>query len=450
MKKSARIILILIAVVCFGVALSYPISEYVQQKQSQNTMDRLAALRDAGLEAAASQATDAPATDEPEVPDEPDEDGEPVETDALVNAGEKPVTTKAPETAKQAETTKQPEQASASEEEELPAVALSAQGSYDAEAPAVQVSETNQPGQKDQPVQANQPSVTSAVAEQGSTPETEAPGSETVAADHATAQANATVAPADAKDDANVSAASDPTPSPTATPKPTASPTPSPTPNRRVNTGAQVWADVEKVALDESKILPQYRQLYAINNEMVGWMTISGTKIDYPVMQTENEEYYLSHDFFHEENINGLLILDHNCDPYTPSYNLVVSGHNRKNDTIFSKLTEYYQDKRHWDVHKFIQFDSLMEERTYVVFAAFFAADYDVDEEGFRYNANIEYGVDANQWLAEIRDYQLYETDIPTAFGDEFLTLTTCNSSRRKNGRFVVVARRLREGEVIE
>ena len=380
MKKSVRILLVLIALVCFGVALYYPISEYVMQKQSVDAMDRLAALRDAGLQAAAN-ATQAP---EEEI-GEADETDEPAPSDA----------------------TEQPAEA-----EEAPATAQAAPGGNDSEV-----------------TEAPAPSATEAVA----------PAQETD-------EVIETAAPVAEGDDQAVEDGA--TPGPTS--EPTPSPTPTATPNRRVSTGAKIWADVEKVAFDEAKILPQYRELYGINHEMVGWLTISGTKIDYPVMQTEDEEYYLTHDFFHTDNVNGLLILDHNCDPYTPSYNLVVSGHNRKNDTIFSNLTEYYQDKRHRDAHPFIQFDSIMEERTYMVFAAFFAVDYNVYGEGFQYNANIEYSIDATQWINEINDNKLYETGIDARFGDEFLTLTTCNSTRKKNGRFVVVARRVREGETFE
>lgn len=392
MKKSVRILLILIALVCFGVALYYPISEYVMQKQSVDTMDRLAALRDAGREAAVSLETEAPV---PPVPEGENAETEAPAPDITANEDEQPAETEASQSA-----------------------AISAQQTDDEIASA-----------------------------------TEAPGAEQRHEASTTAEGtvNETVAPAGNDAENPDMPDSDQTPSS----EPAPSPTPTATPDRHVTTGAKIWADVEKVAFDESKILPQYRELYSINNDMVGWLTVSEVpgrrlSIDLPVMQKEDENYYLSHDFFHKDNANGLLILDYHCDPYTPSYNLVVSGHNRKNDTIFSKLFDYYQDKRHWEVHKLIQFDSLMEERTYVVFAAFFSADYDVDEEGFRYNANIEYSIDAKQWIREIDSYKLYDTGIDTAFGDQFLTLTTCNSSQRKNGRFVVVARRVREGETFE
>lgn len=416
MKKSVRILLVVIAVVCFGIALYYPISEYVMQKQSVNTMDRLAALRNAGLEAAESLSTEAPAGEEATA--EPAAQDETEQPNVQATAGQAGAEQK----------TAQPTQTA-----EAPASTMSVQGGA-AAVPVTEAPATDEQTDAQETAQDQEPSVTDEVAVI-----TEAPKTEPAQQDKPDSPAQTAQEPG-----------AEQTPSPTPAVTPTPSPTPTATPDRHVTTGAKIWADMEKIPLDESKILPQYQELYSINSDMVGWLTVSATKIDYPVMQTEDEEYYLTHDFFHENNANGLLILDSHCDPYTPSYNLVVSGHNRKNDTIFSNLYEYFRDKRHRDAHMFIQFDSLMEERTYVVFAAFFSADYDVDEEGFRYNANIEYAIDAKQWLRDINEYKLYETNVDVGFGDQFLTLTTCNSSRRKNGRFVVVARRVREGETFE
>ena len=147
--------------------------------------------------------------------------------------------------------------------------------------------------------------------------------------------------------------------------------------------------------------------------------------------------------------MNGQIRLDTLCDPYTPSYNLVISGHHMKNGSMFGNLP-LYATKSYWEKHKLVEFDTLMERKQYVVFAAFYSADYDEDEAGFRYNANIEYKIDANQWLEEVHQNQLYDTGVDTGFGDEFITLTTCNRARHRNGRFVVVARRIREGETFE
>ena len=235
----------------------------------------------------------------------------------------------------------------------------------------------------------------------------------------------------------------------TPTPVPTASPVPSPTPDRSIRTDALPYPYKEKVLLDEEKILPELREIYDLNHDLVGWIYIPDTVVDYPVVQTEDSEFYLTHDFYGEENVNGQIILDTRCDPYTPSYNLVISGHHMNNGSMFGGLTQY-SSRSYWEKHRFVSFDTLMARKEYVIFAAFYSADYDEDEEGFRYNADIQYRKEAEQWLAEIRENQLYDTEIDADFGDEFITLTTCTRTRRRDGRFVLVCRRIREGETFE
>ena len=242
-----------------------------------------------------------------------------------------------------------------------------------------------------------------------------------------------------------------PTPEPTPTPKPVEGPTvePTPTPDRSIRNGPLPYALLDKAVLDETAILPELKDIYALNKDLIGWINIPDTVIDYPVVQAEDGEFYLTHDFYGEENVNGQIILDKLCDPYTPSYNLVVSGHHMKNGSMFGGLPQYRQ-KSYWAKHPFIEFDSLMERKIYVIFACFYSADYDEDETGFRYNAIIDYKIDADRWLEEIEENQLYDTEIEREFGDEFITLTTCDRARHRNGRFVVVGRRIREGESFE
>ena len=219
--------------------------------------------------------------------------------------------------------------------------------------------------------------------------------------------------------------------------------------NRDVRTDPESYDDKEKVTFDKSKILPELADIYEINTDLIGWLSIEGTEIDYPVVQCEDSNFYLEHDFNKEENRNGQIILDTKCDPFMPSYNLIISGHHMRNGSMFGKLP-LYSDSEYWREHKFAEFDSLMERKQYVIFAAFYSADYDEYEEGFRYNADIRYKMEADQWLEEIRQNQIYDTGIDAQFGDEFITLTTCERSRRQDGRFVVVMRRIREGETFD
>ena len=239
------------------------------------------------------------------------------------------------------------------------------------------------------------------------------------------------------------------TPCASSTPVPV-TPSPSPTPDRSARYDVQTYKAKPKVTLDEDKILPELREVYALNHDLVGWLFIEDTNIDYPVVQSkEDRTFYLSHDFYGNSNSNGQIIMEDNCDPYTPSYNLVLSGHHMNSGAMFGRLG-YYKDKNYWETHKIIEFDNLMARKRYVIFGAFYSADYNDYEKGFRYSADIQYRMDADLWLEKIRENQIYETGIEAEFGDEFITLTTCDHTKRSNGRFVLVARRIREGETFQ
>lgn len=461
--RLTRILLIIVAVVCFGVALSYPIRYRLAQNENNANMEELSALRaktqqtetDAdettaegtpanegasGVEADGSAEGDADARR-----DAGDEDGieEDTEDEDIEDEDDVPQMPKRPTLAPETGTEAQ-------------------SGPEGADAPAeIAVPQGDAPAETDAP--------------QGDAP------AETAASKEAAASGEA-YAGAGEDGNAEVVGTAAPTPEPTLTPAPegtpvpnpdlellllegfvTPSPTPrvtpvpqdyvtpepSPTPVWDEYTGPLPYPMLDKIELDKSQMLPELREIYALNNDLVGWITIPGTVVDYPVVQCEDSDYYLEHDFYGNANINGQIILDTLCDPYTPSYNLILSGHHMKNGSMFGDLPEY-RNKNYWEKHKLIEFDSLMFRKQYVVFACFYSADYDEDEEGFRYNADIQYNMEAKKWLREIEINQLYDTGIDVQFGDEFITLTTCNRARHRNGRFVVVARKVREGETIQ
>ena len=480
MKNKWRIILILLAVVSFGIALSYPIRYRLEAKNSDNTLEQLSALRNAARTAA----------DVGEATPEVDPGARPPEaTEAEADANEAPAAAEIGQS--QARGPAAERNVSAPETGDASNEFSEANQTNDSTVVNVEAAGLDAPEAESKPVldasdakQAEESSIDS-----GSEANLQAiPGAEEAAQSEVAASSDA-VTTEGAAQSAEIASQPDlaetleyltellegeepeespedglrpvitpipftmarqtpiPTPVPTPSPRPTASPTPAPTVDRFVRSGAMPYPDLEKKYLDESKILPEYREIYAMNSDFVGWITIPGMNVDYPVVQTEDSEFYLEHDFFGEKNANGQIILDTKCDPYTPSYNLVISGHNMRSGKMFGNLVNYMY-KSFWEKHKLVEFDTLMERNMYVVLAAFFSADYDVDEEGFRYNADIQYAQDTKQWLNEIEENQVYDTEVDAQFGDKFLTLTTCNKSRRKDGRFVLVCRMVREGEV--
>lgn len=124
-------------------------------------------------------------------------------------------------------------------------------------------------------------------------------------------------------------------------------------------------------AVNEDGILVRYADLYAENHDMVGWLTISDTPIDYPVMQRKDDaEYYLHRDFNGEYASAGCLFLEKNCDAEKPSDNLIIYGHHMKNGNMFGKL-QNYEDEKFYRAHKAIVFDTVREHREYQVLSVF-------------------------------------------------------------------------------
>ena len=220
--------------------------------------------------------------------------------------------------------------------------------------------------------------------------------------------------------------------------------------------GNEYWLDSDAIPyylkprrfLNPAQILPQYREIYDRNHDFVGWLSIPDTIIDYPVMQSVVNDYYLKRDFYGSYNANGELILDNQCDPYTPSYNLIISGHNMRSGAKFGNMAEF-DSYDYWRTHKLLKFDTLMTEGDYVIVAAFRSAVYTSDAQGFRYMTIFEDEPEFEKWIAKVHSNQLYDTHVDCAFGDQFITLSTC-AYHQTNGRFVVVARKIREGETFE
>lgn len=194
---------------------------------------------------------------------------------------------------------------------------------------------------------------------------------------------------------------------------------------------------------DGRTILKDYRKLYKKNSDLIGWVTVKDTKIDYPVMQTKKDsEYYLHRNFKKKKDVNGLPFLDANCDVEENNSNLMVYGHHMKSGLMFAHL-EDYEDAAFYKKHKTIEFDTLYEKRKYEVVAVFRSKIYKEEEDVFKY---YRYGGPLSE--KQFTDYvenciklSVHKTGVKPVYGEQLLTLVTC-AYHTDEGRFVVVARR--------
>lgn len=200
------------------------------------------------------------------------------------------------------------------------------------------------------------------------------------------------------------------------------------------------YTDEEEIELT---VLEEYETLYNKNKRLIGWLRIEGTNIDYPVMQTTDNEYYLDHNYDQEYDKNGSLFMDAACDVVHRNTNLIIYGHHMKSGKMFGNLNKYSSES-YGKEHSIIQFDTIYEKGTYQVMYVFRSRIYNEDEIVFKYyqffDALSEKEFDSN--MKEMAAISLYDTGVTASFGDELLTLSTCDSSET-DGRFVVVAKRI-------
>lgn len=191
-------------------------------------------------------------------------------------------------------------------------------------------------------------------------------------------------------------------------------------------------------------ILPEYAALYLQNDDMVGWIEIEGTKLNYPVLQTPDEkDFYLHRNFNKETSNHGAIYVQENCDVWTPSDNVVIYGHNMKDGSMFATLLKY-KKQEYWQEHRFIYFNTLLERHTYEIVAVFKTTA--TIGKGFDYHLFVEAENEEefDAYVDKIKKLSYYDTGVDAEYGDKLITLSTCEYTLT-NGRLVVVAKQVTE-----
>ena len=190
-------------------------------------------------------------------------------------------------------------------------------------------------------------------------------------------------------------------------------------------------------------ILSEYQAVYAKNKKVIGWIKIDDTPIDYPVMQTTDNEYYLNHDLNQKEDKNGCIFMDYQCDVVKGCDNIILYGHHMKSGKMFGSLNKYSQ-KSYFEKHRYIDFDTIYKKGKYEVMYVFRSKVYSEEDVNFKYYQFIDAGSskEFDSYMNEMAEASLYDTGVTASYGDELLTLSTCDYQQKK-GRFVVVAKRI-------
>ena len=202
--------------------------------------------------------------------------------------------------------------------------------------------------------------------------------------------------------------------------------------------------NIEETINQQTERILKVQKLQEENSDIVGWLEIEGTSINYPVLQGTDNEYYMTHNYKKQKSKNGSIFLTKDYDWSIPSSNLLIYGHNLNNGTMFQELLKYEKEEFYKE-HPIIRFTTNKEDAEYEIISVFKSRVYYKTEKNvFRYyffvNANSE--AEYNEFVQNAKKASLYDIDKTAKFGDQLITLSTC-SYHVEDGRFAVVGRKL-------
>ena len=199
----------------------------------------------------------------------------------------------------------------------------------------------------------------------------------------------------------------------------------------------------EEAAAEENPLTAaeKYAKVAAKNEDFVGWLSIEGTSVNYPVVQTPKDpEYYLRRGYDKKYSYYGVPFADAAC-TIPSGDNIVIYGHNMDNGTMFAEV-EDYRKKSFGKEHRYIQFDTLEGYGTYEILAVIQTAVGAEDEYKYYTFTDAENEKEFNKFVSDCKKKSLYETGVTAEYGDKLLTLSTCEYSE-KNGRIAVIAKKI-------
>lgn len=208
-------------------------------------------------------------------------------------------------------------------------------------------------------------------------------------------------------------------------------------------------------------IREEFKQAYAVNNNLVGWLSIPGTEVDTALLQSNDNSKYLYKDFYERSTGNttstnyGNLYLDYRCITDGLSVNTVIHGHTTgKGDGIpkqaFRSLYDY-RNKQNFIENPIIKYSTLYGEYTFKICAVFLSSTQPKDDNGYFFNYIYPDMSESNMvgFIKQVKERMLYETGVSLEPTDKVITLSTCIYDYGKNvdTRLVVMGRLLHEGE---
>lgn len=187
----------------------------------------------------------------------------------------------------------------------------------------------------------------------------------------------------------------------------------------------------------------QYEKVFStlqeINNDTVGWLTVNNTKIDYPVVQAKDNDYYLNRDYYQDKNRHGWIFMDYRNNPDELNENTIIYGHNLANQTMFGTLR--YSLNANWykkSANQIITFNTPNANMKFQIFSVYTIPKTNDYLDVTFSNSNL-----FQAYIDLVKGRSIYDFNINVTTDDKILTLSTCASGSDK--RLVVHAKLIKE-----
>lgn len=201
----------------------------------------------------------------------------------------------------------------------------------------------------------------------------------------------------------------------------------------------------------ETGIVEDFNALYNINPDIKGYLWVDGTKLNTVVVQGSDNEYYLRHNFY-GKTILGIPFIDSRASVTADkqSMNLTIYGHAAQDGSYFAPIKSY-KNIDYYRAHPVINFDTTYGRAKYKIIGAFMAEVGPNMKDYFGYHDYIDMTEEEySTFLSEINKRTYFNTAVDVQYGDQFITLSTCETltdEKPTMHRMVVVARKVRPGE---
>ncbi|WP_187118953.1 class B sortase [Bacillus marasmi] len=182
------------------------------------------------------------------------------------------------------------------------------------------------------------------------------------------------------------------------------------------------------------------KELIALNDEYVGWISIADTRIDYPVVKTDNNDFYLTHNFNKERDKTGSIFIDYRNSVDQLDKNTILYGHNMKDKSMFGSLSKF-TNQSFFEIHKNISFELFNNTYTWEIFSVY--TDTDTKWLKTSFSTAEEFA----KYIKIVSAQSLIKVPTEVDYEDTLLTLSTCTNVD-EDERIIIHAKLIeKEGE---